>query len=184
MNNNDLLLVIDMQNVYLPDQEWACPRITQASRNIRRLLDSGKIGNVLFTQFLAPEEPSGRWQEYNREYRAINEDVWLCALNDEFLPYLKQYPLALKSTFSSLKAPQVLEAAAKADRILLTGVVAECCVLATMLEAIDLGFPIIYLPDCCAGQTPEKEARVMGVADSFSPVHMEIMDVDTYLQQL
>ena len=181
--NNDLLLVIDMQNVYLPDQEWACPRMPEASLNIRRLIDSGKIGNILFTQFLAYEEPFGRWKEYNREYRKINEDPWLCAVCDEFEPYLKKYPLIVKSTFSSMKSSEVLKAASEADRILLTGVVAECCVLSTMFEAIDLGYPVIYLPDCCAGQTPEKEARVMGICDSFAPVHMDIMDTDTYLSQ-
>ena len=164
MKNNDLLLVIDMQNVYLPDQEWACPRMPEASRNTRRLIDTGVPGNILFTQ-----------------YREINDNAWLCAVTDEFHPYLKQYPLISKSTFSSLKSPEVLEAARRADRILLAGVVAECCVLATMLEAIDLGIDTIYMPDCCAGQTPEKEARVMGIADSFSPVHMRIQTVDEYL---
>ena len=181
MKNNDLLLVIDMQNVYLPDQEWACPRMPEASRNTRRLIDTGVPGNILFTQFSAPENPAGRWMEYNREYREINDNAWLCAVTDEFHPYLKQYPLISKSTFSSLKSPEVLEAARRADRILLAGVVAECCVLATMLEAIDLGIDTIYMPDCCAGQTPEKEARVMGIADSFSPVHMRIQTVDEYL---
>ena len=51
----------------------------------------------------------------------------------------------------------------------------------TMLEAIDLGIDTIYLPDCCAGQTPEKEARVLGIADSFSPLHMQIMSLEDYL---
>ena len=41
--NNDLLLVIDMQNVYLPGQEWACPSIIRSSGHIRTLLDSGRI---------------------------------------------------------------------------------------------------------------------------------------------
>ena len=181
MKSNDLLLVIDMQNVYLPGQEWACPRMPEASRNTRRLIDSGAAAQVLFTQFIAPEHPTGRWIEYNREYQAINDDTWLCAVTDEFQPYLDRYPLLTKSTFSSLKCPQVLEAARSADRILLSGVVAECCVLATMFEAIDLGIDTIYLPDCCAGQTPEKEARVMGIADSFSPVHMQIRTVDELL---
>ena len=181
MKNNDLLLVIDMQNVYLPGQEWACPRMPEAMENTLRLIHSGRVGNILFTQFMAPDRPVGRWTEYNREYREINEDPWLCAITDDFQSCLKQYPVQVKSTFSSLKCPQVLEAAKNADRILLSGVVAECCVLATMLEAIDLGIDTIYLPDCCAGQTPEKEARVMGVADSFSPVHMHISTVDEYL---
>ena len=180
--NNDLLLVIDMQNVYLPDQEWACPHMPEASRNIRRIIDSGKVSQVLFTQFLADEQPSGRWQEYNREYRAINEDPRLCAVCDEFLPYLQKYPLAVKSTYSSLKSAAVAEAAAKADRILLSGVVAECCVLATLMEAIDLGIHAVYLPDCCAGQTDENEERVRTIAESFVPVHTLVMNTEEYLR--
>ena len=29
----DLLLVVDMQNVYLPNEEWACPKVKDAIKN-------------------------------------------------------------------------------------------------------------------------------------------------------
>ena len=38
--NRDLLLVIDMQNVYLPGQEWACPSMPDVTRKVRALLDA------------------------------------------------------------------------------------------------------------------------------------------------
>ena len=34
---NDLLLVIDMQNVYLPDQPWACETVAHTKANILKL---------------------------------------------------------------------------------------------------------------------------------------------------
>ena len=41
-NSSDLLLVIDMQNVYTKGQEWACKGIEHASASILRLLNSLK----------------------------------------------------------------------------------------------------------------------------------------------
>ncbi|MFR4784832.1 MAG: hypothetical protein ACLUAR_19865 [Pilosibacter sp.] len=38
--NQDLLLVIDMQNVYTKGQEWACEEVEKASDSILRLLNS------------------------------------------------------------------------------------------------------------------------------------------------
>ena len=61
--NRDLLLVIDMQNVYLPGQEWACPSMPDAIRNIRALLDAEKVGDTVLTRFVAPEDPAGTWKD-------------------------------------------------------------------------------------------------------------------------
>lgn len=41
-NSSDLLLVIDMQNVYTKGQEWACKGIEHASASILHLLNSQK----------------------------------------------------------------------------------------------------------------------------------------------
>ena len=133
MSNHDLLLVIDLQNVYTEGQPWACCHIRQAARNIRRLLDAGVCGEVLFTRFVPPAQPEGMWRE--------------------------RYPLLDKSVYSSFSIPKVREAAARADRVVVTGVVAECCVLSTVLAGIDLGHRMVYLTDAVAGVTPESEAQ-------------------------
>ena len=171
-----------MQNIYLPQEEWACPSMPAASAAIRKLIDSGKAGNVMFTQYLAPEHPEGRWKVYNETYREFNEDPYLCAITDEFLPYLEKYPVEIKSTFSCLKQENILNAARKADSLLLSGVVAECCVLSTMMEAIDLGIHVIYLTDCCSGQTAEKEDLVRVIAGNSDPVHLTVMTSEEYIR--
>ena len=182
-HDRDLLLVIDFQNIYLPGQEWACPSMPKAAANTRKILDLGCTANVLFTQFLSSPDPIGTWGTYNREYRIFNENPFLCDIIPELKPYLDRYPLGVKSTYSSMKCSQVLEAALEADRIVLTGVVAECCILSTMMEAIDLGFQTVYLTDCISGQTEENEAAIRKIAESFSPIHTLVMDSGAYMAE-
>ena len=97
--------------------------------------------------------------------------------------YLNAGPVYDKSTYSSFRIPELLEELKSMDRVLLTGVVAECCVLATMMEAIDNGIHVVYLTDCVAGQSDQNEECIQKIAESFSPVHTEVMDSETYLRQ-
>mgnify|MGYP000011275443 CR=1 FL=1 len=70
--NQDLLLVIDMQNVYTKGQEWACEEVEKASDSILRLLNSRALSQVIFTQYLAAKHPEGVWKEYNKVNAAVN----------------------------------------------------------------------------------------------------------------
>ena len=76
-NSADLLLVIDMQNVYTKGQEWACEGVEAASASILRLLNSRMPEQVIFTRYLAAEHPEGVWKEYNEMNTAVNADAWL-----------------------------------------------------------------------------------------------------------
>ena len=177
----DLLLVIDMQNVYLPGQEWTCPSMERASHAIRKLLDTCQFEKVIFTKFAAPEKPQGAWKAYNEVNQAVNEDAWLNDITEEMKPYLEKGKVCEKSVYSSMKIPEVAQAVKEAGHIVLTGVVAECCVLATMMEAIDLGCSVIYLTDAISGQSEENEAKVRALAESFAPVHTIVETTDRYL---
>lgn len=211
-NRKDLLLVIDMQNVYLPDQPWACPRMPQAMDNIHSILEAsqrlaltaandGAVGTtgmqVQFSRFLAPEHPVGTWQNYNRANQRINEDTWMNALIDEYqvdeaagtvtvagLSSDITYPLYSKSTYSALTVPAIREAALHCDRLVLTGVVADCCVLWTAMEAIDLGIPVVYITDAVAGIDDESEDAADRVIRGLSPAQTTLMTTQEYLEQL
>lgn len=179
----DLLLVIDVQNVYFPGQPWACPSLPRTVENIRRLLDSPACGqqyDVLFTRYLASGEPKGRWASYNSEYRDINEDACLSEIASPLKPYLKKWPLLDKCTYSSCYIPQIREAVSRFDRILLSGVVAECCILSTMMGLIDEGAHVCYLKDAVSGQSPEWEERIEKIAASFAPIHTEVLTTEEY----
>ena len=178
MPTKDLLLVIDMQNVYRPGEEWGCPAFPRALRNITALLDAGVP--AVFTRFVAPGDPVGAWQDYNRDYAHINESAWLNDLAAELKPYLDRCPLVDKSTYSSWTA-EISRLAEGYERILLCGVVAECCVLATLMAAMDAGKKVVYLTDCVAGQNREFEQAVQRIAENYVPMHTLVLDSAAYL---
>lgn len=182
-HSKDLLLVIDMQKVYLPGNPWACPSIERSAGNIIRLLESGKIPQVIFTEFSAPQSPVGVWKNYNTEYAAINEDPVMNELLDVLKPYTARYPLWSKSVYSSYAIAQLRELAAAADHVVLTGVVAECCVLATAMSAIDAGNRVIYLKDAVSGFSEQNEAETEHLLSCLSPLHTSILCTEEYLSQ-
>ena len=179
---NNLLLVIDMQNVYTKGQEWACEGVEAASASILRLLKSQNPKQVIFTEYLAPKHPEGVWKEYNEVNAAINTDPWLNELMPEFLPWTKKYPVYSKSIYSSFGIPEVVEAAKHADHLVISGVVAECCVLSTVLSAIDAGCKVIYLTDAVAGLTEISRKEAEKIVSYFAPLHTELMTTEEYLK--
>jgi nicotinamidase-related amidase len=179
--SNDLLLVIDMQNIYTRGQEWACLDTEGAAARIKKIIRSGKCQNTIFTCFLPPENPSGVWADYNKKYAQINADEWGNSMLPEFEEELKHYPLYSKSVYSSLAIPEVLEAAKKADRVIITGVVAECCVLSTVLALIDEGIYTVYLTDGVSGFDIPKEEATKLVLSGLSPLHVSMMTTEEYL---
>lgn len=58
------------------------------------------------------------------------------------------------------------------DVIYVAGVVAECCVLSTVFELIDMGKKVIFCKDAIAGQKSEKEMAVIEVLKALSPLHI------------
>ena len=178
----DLLLVIDMQNVYTKGQEWACEGVEAASASILHLLESPTPKQVIFTQYLAPEHPEGVWKEYNEVNAAVNADPWLNEMMPEFLPWTEKYPVYTKSVYSSFAIPEVVKAAKKAGRLVISGVVAECCVLSTVLSAIDAGCKVIYLTDAVAGLSEASRRETENIISYFAPLHAELMTTEEYLK--
>jgi nicotinamidase-related amidase len=178
---NDLLLVIDMQNIYTRGQEWACLDTEGAARRIKKIIRSGKCRDTVFTRFLPPEDATGVWADYNKKYAHINANEWGNAMLPEFEEELKYCPLYSKSVYSSLAIPEVLSAARGADRVVVTGVVAECCVLSTVLALIDEGIYTIYLTDAISGFDVPKEEATKLILSGLSPLHVKMMTVDEYL---
>lgn len=180
----DLLLIIDMQNAYMPGQPWACPSMPSALRQILRLLDApsaGKYYDVVFTRFIAPSRPKGRWIQYNESNRDINSKSYLSQIVPQLQPFLMKYPFYDKSTYSACSILQVSDMIKSHDRIAITGVVAECCVLSTVMGLIDTGAHIVYLTDAIAGKSAELERLISDLMKDMSPVHTQVMTTEAYL---
>ena len=180
----DLLLVIDMQNVYASGGAWFCPKAESAAENIKSLLESEEINtDVIFTRFLSSKDPVGDWIKYNEENALVNGDPHANEMMDAFSDHLDKYPLYTKSVYSSLAIPEVRESVKDHDRVILSGVVAECCVLSTAFALIDAGVHIIYLSDAVAGINEETEKSVISVLSGLEPLHVEIMTTAEYMDK-
>lgn len=173
MKNNSALLVIDMQNVYLPENEWSCIRMAEVINYIEEKIKDFPKNQVFFTQHIASQNPKGEWKTYNKKYAEINSNKYL----NDYIPELKKYlsndNLFIKSGFSALSSKDLLKTLDKFDTIYITGVIAECCVLSTIFSLIDIGKKIIYCRNGIAGQNEQKEKAVTKVLEELSPLHVE-----------
>lgn len=183
MQKNDLLLITDMQNVYKKNGKWECLNTTKVAQNINSIIDFG-AKNVILTKFIANEKnPQGIWKNYNQTYADVNSDLFANQIIQELSLAEKKFPVYTKSVYSSLAIPQVLESAKKSSRVIITGVVAECCVLSTVFALIDEGIYTIYLSDAVSGLTKEKEKATELVLSGLSPLHVKIMSTKEYLAE-
>lgn len=178
--SDPLFLVIDMQNVYRLGQEWECHSFENALQNILKLLEYSKIHNVSFTKYIAPNTPTGVWVDYNKEYESINNNKWL----NEIVPELDEYTkcgVFSKSTFSALKVPDLKKIINKFSCVIVSGVVADCCVLSTVMDLIDAGKYVIYLTDAISGMSVEADEATIKVLEGLSPLHLSIMTTDALI---
>lgn len=193
MRKEDTILVIDMQKVYQPGNPWACTHVNEAAQQIETLLDHvlelRDAPSVLLTRYIAAadEDAQGVWADYNRENRAINENPVM----NEFIPaiarYVEEFPYIDKCTYSCFSNEYVRVAADRSmvhgGRVVLTGVVAECCVLSTFFEGTDAGYRFVYLTDACAGVDADSERAVQTILQGLSPLHVELMTTAEYIAE-
>lgn len=179
----DLLMVIDMQNVYLEGQPWQCAATSQIVKKIQKLLDYHAPDNVLFTKFVPSKHPVGTWEQYNRKNINISKNPWMIDIIEELKQYLEVYPIFTKHAYSAYTDKEVARIASRARRVLLAGVVAECCVLFSLLSGIDAGNKMIYLADACSGSSKEHEQFIAQIAGYYQTTHTQVMTCREYLQE-
>ena len=87
MKENSALLVMDMQNVYLPENEWACIKMYEVINYIEEKIKEFPKNQVFFTKHIAFENPKGQWKIYNEKYDKINSNNYL----NDYIIELKKY---------------------------------------------------------------------------------------------
>ncbi|POX46478.1 hydrolase [Streptomyces sp. Ru71] len=164
-----LLAVIDMQRVFAePDSPWAAPRFAEAAAGVRRLLPA--FGDrVVFTRFLAPDEPAGAWRDYYARWpfalQPPHAPLW--RLTDEFASVARH---VVDATTFGKWTPRLAELAGPAGRLVLAGVSTDCCVLSTALAAADAGVEVLVAADACAGADDDAHARALHLLDLYRPL--------------
>lgn len=178
----DKLAIIDMQKVYESGAPWECEGMSEAADNIIRLISAGVMTDIALTRFMMPEEPHGSWMRYRSQYRDIHDEPSHSDIIDKLAPYAGEYPCFDKEGYSAYRCASFGEWAGDANRLVITGVIAECCVLATVLAAADRGANVIWLTDAVAGTSADKKRMAETILDEDFAPHVTMMTTEEYLR--
>lgn len=176
------LVVVDMQRVFADaGSPWATPGYASASAGVRRLLPEF-AGATVFTRFVAPEHPAGAWIPYYRDWpdqlRPEGDPIWDITAELE----VGNSPVVSAPTFGKW-GPGLAEATRGAERLVVTGVSTDCCVLSTALAAADAGRFVVVPEDACAGLSEADHRRALDAMALYGPL-ITISSVDAVLAMM
>jgi len=173
-----LLVVVDMQEVFA-DGPWATPGFRELVPRIERLVEH--FGDrVCFTRFLVPEHPEGAWADYYADWEFVTkpEAGPLLELADPFASNRRAARVE-KTTFGKW-GPELEALAGPARTLVVCGVATDCCVISTVLGAVDGGMRVRLVADACAGISLEAHERAVAVMAGYPP-QVSVTSVDEEL---
>lgn len=167
-SENEWLLVIDMQRVFAdPPSPWAAADFYTALPQVERLVEAYR-GRVVLTRYVALTPPTGAWIPYFETYPAVllpeHDPIW-----DLKVPAGEGVWVETRTTFSKWDA-QMATLVGPESRIAVCGVATECCVLGTVLGAVDQGRFVRVISDACAGGAPGGHDQTLAILAGFAPM--------------
>jgi nicotinamidase-related amidase len=166
-NTASLLAVIDMQAFFATGSPWAVPGFESLIEPVSTLA-RGFGDRVVFTRFLVPAVPEGSWVGY---YRAWPQVVGPAAahLADLVPPWAGQELRTVDKTTFSKWGPELAAMTGTGGELTVCGVSTDCCVLATVLAAVDAGAQVRVVADACAGATAQAHEQALSLMTAFAP---------------
>jgi nicotinamidase-related amidase len=147
-------LAIDMQNIFARGGVWETPWMERVLPSIADIA-ARYAARTVFTRFITPFEADqrpGRWQRYFRKWQCATRAV-LPPVQLELVPALARFvpPARVidKPAYSAFTGTAL--ASFLFDKgvttLVVTGSETDVCVLATVLDAVDLGFRVVVVED-------------------------------------
>lgn len=161
------LVVIDMQQIFgSPASEWFVPEYDAAAAQITRLAQH--FDSVIWTRFVRDPDEPGSWSAYYDRWSGCraepDSDVW-----DVTLPMRDGDSELTLPTFSKW-GPELAELTAQSDHLVVCGVATDCCVLSTVLGAVDAGKRVTVVTDACGGATTEAHDQALALMGMLAPM--------------
>jgi nicotinamidase-related amidase len=162
-----LLAVIDMQEFFAAGSPWEVPGFADLIEPIDALA-SAYGERTIFTRFVIPEVPKGSWVGYYRAWpQVLAPDA--ARLADLAEPWGSQGLDTLDKTTFSKWGPELESMLGPSRQLTVCGVSTDCCVIATVLAAVDGGAQVRVVADACAGITPEAHEAALNLMGGFAP---------------
>lgn len=162
------LIVIDMQEIFRSaDSEWCVPRYEAASERIAGLAEQF-AGRVVFTKFVRDPDEHGSWSAYYDRWAGCRQEPDSAAWELTLAAGPDDAVLTLP-TFSKWGV-DLAGLVADDEHVAVCGVATDCCVLSTVLGAVDAGKRVTVVTDACAGVTDEAHDQAVALMGLLDPM--------------
>jgi nicotinamidase-related amidase len=183
-------LCVDMQRIFSADGPWPTPWMEKVLPVVGALV-SRHPERTVFTRFIPPERPDrmpGMWQRYYTRWRAATREQLDPRLLELMPPLLSLCPPAAvidKTRYSAFAEPQLLAHLRdrQADVLIVSGSETDVCVLATVLDAVDLGYRVIVVRDAVCSSSDEGHDMLMRLYHARFTEQIETTDAETILSR-
>jgi nicotinamidase-related amidase len=188
LSERSVHLCVDMQRIFSGDGPWPTPWMDRVLPVVVALAGRHPDRTV-FTRFIPPERPDqmpGMWQRYYTRWRMVTREF----LDQQLLELMP--PLAIlcppatvidKTRYSALAEPKLVAhlRQREADALIVSGSETDVCVLATVLDAVDLGYRVIVVRDAVCSSSDEGHDMLMRLYHTRYTEQIETADAATIL---
>ena len=180
--SNAVHLSIDMQNLFAPGGIWETPWMERVLPAIVAIAELNPPRTV-FTRFVTPlhaEDRPGRWQRYFTKWECATRSRLSSSQLEIVSPLSRLIPPASvidKPAYSAF-AESILAVFLRdksVDTLIITGSETDVCVLATVLDAVDLGFRVIVVEDALCSSFDEGHDALMTLYRNRFSEQVELM---------
>jgi nicotinamidase-related amidase len=166
--SNAVHLSVDMQNIFARGGIWETPWMEKVLPAVVDIAELYPLRNV-FTRFITPIEPAdrpGRWQRYYKKWECATRSQLAPAQLDVVPPLGRLAPPATildKPAYSAFAESRLLAFLREKniEALIVTGSETDVCVLATVLDAVDLGFRVIVVEDALCSSSDQGHDALM-----------------------
>lgn len=161
------LVVIDMQRIFQePESQWFVSTYQDVEQNVLKLRDS--FDQVIWTRFVRDPREPGSWTDYYKQWdQCRNEpesERW-----DTTVPTRENEQVLSLPTFTKWGA-ELARMTEQYQHLVVAGVATDCCVLSTVLGAVDAGKHVTVVSDACGGATPRAHDQALELMELLSPM--------------
>lgn len=190
LSRDTVHLCVDMQRIFSLEGPWATPWMERVLPTIVRLAVRFPERTV-FTRLITPNRPEdmpGMWRKYYEKWRETTRERLESRLLELMPPLVALVPPAAVidktrySAFTDSDLDSYLNARGT-DGLIVTGAETDVCVLATVLDAVDLGYRVILVRDAlCSSSDAGHDAQLEVYHNRFS-LQIVTADMDDVLRE-
>jgi nicotinamidase-related amidase len=188
LNEHTAHLCIDMQTMFAERTDWHLPWMERVMPVVLRIARAHPEQTVL-TRFVPPERPEempGSWRRFYQRWRKMTGeqiDPALISLVPEFKELAPPATVIDKLHYSPFAEPHLHQMLQERgiNSLVVTGAETDVCVLAAVLDAVDLGYRVVVAGDgLCSASDETHDALMLLYRQRFSQ-QIEVATTDVIL---